>query len=505
MKTKLYTLLTGLLMAACITSYGQEITNVFSYDCNKMFSYNDLLVCSDGSVLSGIYCFSPSIYGDPAFHVCKVSPEGQLLDSTTFDSAWEILGIPRTPDTFVLPNFIIDNADSTLSITMTFIDANLNITGTVTTSILNGFDPREFMQDYMIISPVGDLIVTYWIDDVYHFARIGLDGTLIASTETAEILPDNPNPNYNPPAGSALRYESFGLFTESPERFYKLGGWIDYGEQPRPLIAYIFDADFNLTDTLVYSELEENTYCNYAGGVNTSTWPGGEHITPIAKSFLSGTYLLATQIRYPDDNIYSSLVKYDMYHNPIAFTKIEHTPYGWSRPINTQVIDDNTIYHTYYAFDNIYPSIGVVRLNRNLDVVWDVVLPPMANDVAYGHTLTTLPNGNIAVSVASMHNSYSRLYIYFINDGDPTNTAEMAASEMPYTLYPNPVKDLLTLRFDDGDEPESVELYDLAGRLVGTKPNGLESIDMRAMPSGVYMLRVTMKDETIYHEKVLKE
>jgi hypothetical protein len=129
----------------------------------------------------------------------------------------------------------------------------------------------------------------------------------------------------------------------------------------------------------------------------------------------------------------------------------------------------------------------------------------MANDVAYGHTLTTLPNGNIAVSVASMHNSYSRLYIYFINDGDPTNTAEMAASEMPYTLYPNPVKDLLSLRFDDGDEPESVELYDLAGRLVGTKPNGLESIDMEAMSSGVYMLRVTMKDGTSYHEKILKE
>ena len=96
-------------------------------------------------------------------------------------------------------------------------------------------------------------------------------------------------------------------------------------------------------------------------------------------------------------------------------------------------------------------------------------------------------------------------YIYFINDGDPTNTAEMAASEMPYTLYPNPVKDLLSLRFDDGTEPESVELYDLAGRLVGTKPNGLESIDMGAMPSGVYMLRVTMKNGARYHEKILKE
>ena len=77
--------------------------------------------------------------------------------------------------------------------------------------------------------------------------------------------------------------------------------------------------------------------------------------------------------------------------------------------------------------------------------------------------------------------------------------------DCPFILYPNPVKDHLTLRFDDGSEPESVELYDLAGRLVGTKPNGLESIDMSAMTSGVYMLRVTMKDGARYHEKILKE
>jgi len=74
-----------------------------------------------------------------------------------------------------------------------------------------------------------------------------------------------------------------------------------------------------------------------------------------------------------------------------------------------------------------------------------------------------------------------------------------------YTLHPNPVKDQLNLRFDDGAEPESVELYDLAGRLVGTKPNSLESIDMSAMPSGVYVLRITMKDGASYREKILKE
>ena len=67
------------------------------------------------------------------------------------------------------------------------------------------------------------------------------------------------------------------------------------------------------------------------------------------------------------------------------------------------------------------------------------------------------------------------------------------------------MKDILSLRFDDGVGAESVELHDLAGRLVGTKSSDLESFDMSAIPSGVYMLRVTMKDGASYHEKIVKE
>ncbi len=100
--------------------------------------------------------------------------------------------------------------------------------------------------------------------------------------------------------------------------------------------------------------------------------------------------------------------------------------------------------------------------------------------------------------------SADRLYLYIIHDNYDA-IPETTTVDCPFTIYPNPVNDLLTLRFDDGTLPESVELYDLAGRLVGTKPNGLESIDLSTMTSGVYMLRVTMKDGTRYHEKILKE
>lgn len=70
---------------------------------------------------------------------------------------------------------------------------------------------------------------------------------------------------------------------------------------------------------------------------------------------------------------------------------------------------------------------------------------------------------------------------------------------------PYPVKDLLTLRFDDGAKPESVELYHFAGGLMATKHSVMGTIDMNATTSGVNTFCVSMKDETRYYEKILRE
>ena len=52
MKTKLYAIITGLLMATCITSYGQEIVNEFTLQKNgKLFWNNDLFENEDGTLM----------------------------------------------------------------------------------------------------------------------------------------------------------------------------------------------------------------------------------------------------------------------------------------------------------------------------------------------------------------------------------------------------------------------------------------------------------------------
>lgn len=139
--------------------------------------------------------------------------------------------------------------------------------------------------------------------------------------------------------------------------------------------------------------------------------------------------------------------------------------------------------------------------------VWTVNTPTInLEDLRFGdgQRMIVLENGDVAICFTAVRNEKNYMFVYIIRD-EYEGTDENITDESRFSLYPNPVKDQLTLSFVEGNAPESVELYELNGRLVGTKCNNMETIDMSAMPAGVYLLRVTMKDGTSYHEKILKE
>ena len=506
MKTKLYSLLTSLLMTACITSYGQEIVSEFMLQCNKDFWNCDIQECSDGSLLVGTYNYPIGGYYSNGYFVCKISLEGELLDSVTFPYGWEVLAHPTQLDAFILPSYEWIEADSALSFRMTFIDADLNVTNEILIPLFTGINPDSWSTDDLLLDPQGDFILSYWTDfelinywtdyAVFHLMRIGIDGTIISESETDRILP--PNWSNIHPSDSALLYDYFDVFNESPLRYYKMGGYIgEDNEHPWSLFAYIFDADLNLTDTLIYGYFTENLFFDFTGM---------EHITPISNDPMKETYLLSAQVCYSDNDYAAAIAKYDTHHNLLAINRVESTStIGYGSPLRTEVVDESTIYYAYQEYPtSINEVMSVTRLDGDLNVVWNTRLPGDQWNYGYGRSLKVLQNGDIAAGFVSMRNSADKLYLYIIHDGYDA-TQETMITKPPFTLYPNPVKDQLSLRFDDGAEPESVELYDLAGRLVGTKPNDLESMDMSAMSSGVYLLRITTKDGTRYHEKILKE
>ena len=507
MKTKLYTFFTGLLMVACMTSFGQEIVSEFRLQCNKDFWDCDIQECSDGSLLVGTYSYPLSGYSSDGYFICKITPEGELLDSVTFPYGWEILAHPTQPDAFILPSYEWNEADSILSFRMTFLDASLNVTGETLTPVIVGadYDSEPWSLENVFIDPQGNFIISYWTDyeiidywapeAVFHLKSISLDGSLVSETETDRILP--PNWSQLHPGDSALCYTSFDIFNESPLQYYKMGGYIgEQNEHPWPLLAYIFDADLHLIDTLKYAYLNDNFFFDFTGG---------EHITPIRNS-QKDTYLFSAQVCYSSDNFAAAIAKYDMENNLIAFNRVESTStIGYGIPIRTEVTDENTIYHAYQEYPNSMNEVmAVTRLDGDLNVAWNIRLPGDQWNYGYGHCLKVLQNGDIAAGFVSVRNSADRLYLYIIHDGYDV-TPETIASEKPFSFYPNPVKGQLKLDFANNEMPESIEIYDLQGRLVGTKHDNFGSIDMSDLSAGVYMLRITLKDGTSYHEKILTE
>ena len=501
MKTKLYTFLTGLLMAACLTSYGQEIINEFTLlKTNKNFCECHLFENKDGTLVFQTLMYTPNTYEDWQHLLYKTTSEGEVLDSLIIDGSTDysyLLRNPMAPDSYILTEdyWTFDTVDSlyTANFRMVFIDADLNIEDEISIPLLTP-DTNAFYVtwDPWIIDPQNDLILSFWTNDVLHLFRIGLDGTVKTVRETTELF----TPNYElepcqPGGDTTLVYSemSFGVFSESPLMYYKFGGYYPLSGA-FPIFGYFFDADFNLIDARLYLEYDEGIAFD---GANS------EHILP----FEDNSYLTVTLItRIPQNSSGVGVAKFDMNHNPLGTSPL----FGANNcfPLQTVITNDNTIYQLYVKYDQ--DKLALARLDSDLNLIWDITLP-VNHFFGYYYgmsNITLLENGDLAIGGLTRKSMrYCASFIILHDDYD--STPETINMDCLFTLYPNPVKDQLTLRFDDGFKPESVELYDLAGRLVGTKPNGLESIDMSAMSSGVYMLCVTIKDGTRYHEKILKE
>ena len=502
MKAKLYSFITSLLMAAFITSYGQEIVNEFTIlKTNKDFWECNLFENGDGTLMFRTLMFNPNTYDDFQHLFYKLTPEGEVLDSLIIDAYadWDyLMRDPLNKDSFILTEdrWVYDSIDSlyTACLRMVFIDSHLNINNDIIVPLCD-VDPSVYYVswDPWFIDPQNDFIVSFWTDNVHHFRRIGLDGTVKTATDGTALFEPNYEQEPQQPGGDSLLLYSemgFGTFSQSPLTYYLLGGYYPTSG-PWPIVGYFFDADFNLIDRQVYNQFDENIA--FDGGNN-------EHIIP----FDDNSYLIAAQTSKLSPTVGGvGVAKYDINHNPICASPMFGTIHCFPR--QTIIEDNNTIYQLYDIGGGWSThKWGLVRFDGDLNMDWDITLPQNQVFAYLGSSLITLKNGNIvAASICRKSMRYCATIVTLHDDYD--NTPEMTNKDCPFIIYPNPVKDQLTLRFDDGSEPESVELYDLAGRLVGNKSNGLESIDMGAMPSGVYMLRVTMKDGARYHEKILKE
>ena len=438
MKTKLYPLITSLLMAVCITSYGQEIVSEFTIlKSDKDFWECDLFENEDGTLMFRTFMYNPNTYDDYQHLLYKLTPEGEVLDSLFIDASGDfgkLLRHPIAKDSYILTDDIraYNEADSTITGTfrMFFIDENLNIDHEISVPVIafpyGTYD--YFPWDLWFIDTQNDFIISFWTDNIFHMMRIGLDGTIKDTHETTELF----CMNYEHPIGdTSLNYSEmgFGVFTESPLTYYKLGGYSP-SSGAWPIYGYFFDADFNLIGSRLYDQFDENFA--FDGGNN-------EHILP----FDDNSYLIAAQTaRLSPSGGGVKVAKYDNNHNLISTSPMFATNHCY--PHQTVIVDSNTIYQLYDIGGGWTTfKIGLVRLNGDLELDWSFTLPQTQIFAFFGTSMIMLKNGDIAIaSICRRNMRYCAIFIT-LHDGYD-NTPKNADTDTPFALYPNPVKDIVT-------------------------------------------------------------
>jgi hypothetical protein len=68
-----------------------------------------------------------------------------------------------------------------------------------------------------------------------------------------------------------------------------------------------------------------------------------------------------------------------------------------------------------------------------------------------------------------------------------TSVSTVDISESALTLYPNPTAGLLQMA---GETVDRVDIFDVQGRQVATQRPASQAVDMRALPPGLYLIRL---------------
>ena len=89
-----------------------------------------------------------------------------------------------------------------------------------------------------------------------------------------------------------------------------------------------------------------------------------------------------------------------------------------------------------------------------------------------------------------------------------TNSIDNVITKEDFNVYPNPVSDLLTVKFSNvHNKPYTISIYNSFGALVGQEITSLNEVkfDVGDFTTGLFIIRLTNPDGLDSSKKVIKE
>ena len=479
------------------TVLAQEVVLDFYHKNDKYFNIRNIVETTDSCMIVECPMFEKTVddsltidLGDMFY---KVTLDGRLVDSMFMEIEnvnlrTLLVRDPQDPDNYLYAYF--DLTQDSVLLRMVYFDRDFNISSS--REVLFDYTVNaRFTYDYFM-DPHGDIIASFssMIDSivVVSFNRIAFDGTLKYSREVPEIR------NF-----SYLQSWHSWVYRQSPLQYSYWGSEIgsDLHDRP-PIRCYVIDSLFNVTD--------EHCYYLYDDWPFRHGWQ--EHIIPLGEEH----YLLSTRYsRYDHSNLthhyYALLAKFDREHEMVASglygesTIFMMTP----NPVCTATLGDTLVYYAFMTMrEPDFSELSLLCFDGNLNLNWERHYT-YQDGMYWGVPMCVLENGDVAIGSFRYGANPGSVSVVVVKNNGTTATPEMEPFVRPYTFYPNPIRDALCLRFSPDVQPAKFELYDLQGRLVCTQSNTFEAIDMSQLPTGTYMLRVTLEDGKVFSDKVIKK
>ncbi len=104
-----------------------------------------------------------------------------------------------------------------------------------------------------------------------------------------------------------------------------------------------------------------------------------------------------------------------------------------------------------------------------------------------------------------LHNNYGGDAYY---DNFKINAPKLGITEIETNnlqLYPNPVKDYLTIQGDFREQIASIELINSIGQLVFQTKNNLDKISTNQLQAGIYFAKIKLKNGQVIQRKIIKK
>ena len=477
-------LIIGLLMAADVAK-AQDIVTEFQHENGKYFNFHNIVEADDNTLL--INCPMFEMYGSgPEYGSMfyKISMEGVLLDSllvslddvplrTFFEP------VPGINGQYLYGRFERAGNDSTTVLRMTFIDENLSIINEKSV-LLGDYQGHAILSTSdMFIDPNGDIIASFVRNKCIHMLRIGIDGELKFQRQLPEL-------GYS----LSVQVRHTGVYSEHPLRYSFLGGRMTSNFVSE---VHVLDSLFEEVEVHSYNNLTTQPTIRFVSGMQ-------EHLAMYDESSYFYTSR-ATGTINNQTHFYTALARYDRSHNLLGYKLFDEDDVNIS-PIKVTAVAPDTIYYSYMTTTG-NNQLALACLDADLEIRWiRYVYDP--DCFHWATTMTVLRDGKVAVGSYKYGQNPGRIFVVVVHD-KLWDVDEKQFVIRPYSYYPNPSQTEIHLQYSPDVTPQNIELYDMQGRLLRSKRNNLESLNLQGLASGTYTMRVTLEGGNVFSDKVIKE